>query len=474
MTRRHLDRLTSTDASFLQRETASAHMHIGGLLLFEGPAPALGALRNHVRRRLHLVPRYRQKLVFPPRGGGRPLWIDDHEFELEWHVRQASLPAPGDEDLLTELAASIASRPLDRRRPLWELWLVDGIRPATGATVERFAMVAKHHHALVDGISGVDLATVLLDLTPEPPRPDTTGLRPWRAQRPPDSLELLCAGVRDGMRAAISLTTLTARALATPRRSATALSEAGTGLSALLAELGRPAPRTPLNVPIGPQRRLRVVSQRLDDYRAIKSSAGVSVNDVVLTVVAGAAGEWLRSRAYDTDGLELRALVPVSLRAAEERGTLGNRLALMRGPLPVGITDPVRRLRTVSRAMDGLKRSKQAVGAAALAAMSDRLPPAVLAQASRLQFSPWLFNLLVTNVPGPQVPLYIMGKRLTDLIPVAFLPAGHALAVAVMSYDGRIAYGLLGDHASLPDMDVLAGGIDQSLAQLYDAVGALA
>lgn len=469
--RRHLDRLTSTDASFLQRETDSAHMHIGGLLLFAGAAPKLEELLDHIRSRLHLVPRYRQKLAFPPPGGGRPLWIDDPDFSLERHVHAMSLPAPGDDAQLLELAEQIASRPLDRHRPLWELWLVDGLGPAAPGTGERFALIAKNHHALVDGISGVDLATALLELTPEPRRPAPAGLRAWQPQPPPDALEFLAAGARDGLRSAIGIVDATARALTAPRHSATTLRDAGAGLCALLGELGSPAPRTPLNVAIGPQRRLRVVRQALNDYRTVKQAYEVTVNDIVLSVVAGAVGEWLRSRAVDTEGLELRALVPVSLRGADEHGTLGNRLALMRGPLPVGVTDPLRRLRQVSESMGTLKRSNQAVGAATLAAMNDRLPPAVLAQASRLQFSPWLFNLLVTNIPGPQVPLYLRGRRLTELIPVAFLPEHHALAVAVMSYNGRIAYGLLGDEAALPDIDVIVAGIERSLQLLLDGAG---
>jgi len=213
------------------------------------------------------------------------------------------------------------------------------------------------------------------------------------------------------------------------------------------------------------------VRQQLADYKAVKDSLGGTVNDVVLSVVAGALGQWLRSRGINTDGLEMRALVPVSVRAEDERGTMGNRLVAMRGPLPVYTQDPVARLTVVSRAMDDLKRSKQLVGAATLVAVNEIAPPAVLAQASRLQFSTRLFNLLVTNIPGPQVPLYILGHQLQDIFPLAFLPQGHALAVAIMSYNGRVEYGLLGDFDALPDIDVIAAGIDESLAELVAATG---
>jgi WS/DGAT/MGAT family acyltransferase len=222
-------------------------------------------------------------------------------------------------------------------------------------------------------------------------------------------------------------------------------------------------------VEIGPHRRFAVVRQRLSDYKEVKDALGGTVNDVVLTVVSGALADWLHSRRVRTEGLEMRALVPVSVRTEGQGHTLGNQLTAMRGPLPVYIADPVARLRFVKDAMDGLKESKQAVGAATLAAVNNLAPPTVLAQASRLNFSTRLFNLLVTNIPGPQLPLYVLGRRLEDLFPLAFLPDHHALAVAIMSYDGGIDYGLLGDYDALPDIDVIAEGIDASLQELLAA-----
>jgi WS/DGAT/MGAT family acyltransferase len=230
-----------------------------------------------------------------------------------------------------------------------------------------------------------------------------------------------------------------------------------------------PAPETPLNVEIGPHRRYLVVRQRLDDYKQVKNALGGTVNDVVLTVVSGALARWLRSRGIRTEGLEMRALVPVSVRTQDEHGAGGNRLTVMRGPLPVYIRDPVARLRFVKKAMDGLKESKQAVGAATLAAVTDLSPPTILAQASRLNFSTRLFNLIVTNIPGPQMPLYLLGQELEDLFPIAFLPKDHALAVAIMSYNGRLEYGLLADWDALPDLDVIVDGIDEALNELLEA-----
>ncbi len=268
---------------------------------------------------------------------------------------------------------------------------------------------------------------------------------------------------------ATELVTRTLLAAASPNSSFKVLRDAAEGVGEIVWAGLNPAPVTPLNVPIGPHRRYAVVRGRLSDYKEVKDALGGTVNDVVLTVVAGSLGRWLRAHGVRTEGLELRALVPVSVRTQDERGTLGNRLTAMRAPLPVYIRDPVARLRFVKRAMDGLKESKQAVGAATLAAVNNLAPPTVLAQASRLNFSTRLFNLIVTNIPGPQLPLYVLGRRLEDLFPIAFLPEDHALAVAIMSYDGKIDFGLLGDLDALPDIDAIAEGIEESLAELLAA-----
>lgn len=465
---RHLDRLSPIDAQFLHNETESAHMHIGGVLLFEGPPPDFESYLDHIRSRLHLIPRYRHRLAFPPLDSGRPLWVEDPSFNLTFHVRHTALPSPGAEEQLLRLAGRIASQPLDRSKPLWESWLVEGIAPKHPGGEERFALIFKTHHALVDGVSGVDLATVLLDLEPEP-RPLEGQLEPWRPRSEPSELDLLVAGARD---AAAKSAALAGRLLAAgrqPVRTLQKLLEAAEGVGEIVWAGLNPAPETPLNVEIGPHRRFAVVRQRLEDYREIKNTLGGTVNDVVLTVVSGALARWLRSRGVRTEGLEMRALVPVSVRTIDEHHQLGNRLTAMRGPLPVYIDDPVARLHHVREAMDGLKESKQAVGAATLAAVESLAPPAVLAQASRLSFSTRLFNLIVTNIPGPQVPLYVLGRELQDLLPLAFLPENHALAVAIMSYNGGLCYGLLGDYEALQDIDAVAAAIDDALDELLAA-----
>jgi WS/DGAT/MGAT family acyltransferase len=494
MPQQHLDRLTSTDASFLHQEGPESHMHIGGVLLFEGPPPEFDDYLDHVRGRLHLVPRYRQKLATPPLESGRPLWVDDPSFNLEYHVRHAALPSPGTEDQLLQLAARIASQQLDRSKPLWECWLVEGLagagsergraseraseRASGGAgggagDGERFALIFKTHHSLVDGVAGVDLATVLLDLAPDPPEAPTD-LEPWRPQPEPSPADLIAAGVRGMVMTAAELVARTLAAAARPATTLTKLRDAAEGVGEIVWAGLNPAPETPLNVEIGPHRRFHVVRQELSDYKAVKDELGGTVNDVVLTVVSGGLARWLHSRGIRTEGLEMRALVPVSVRKQGQGHTLGNQLTVMRGPLPVYIKDPVARLRYVRQAMEGLKESKQAVGAATLARVNNLAPPTVLAQASRLNFSTRLFNLLVTNIPGPQLPLYVLGRKLDDLFPLAFLPSNHALAIAIMSYDGGIDYGLLGDYDALPDIDVIADGIQSSLDELVRAARAKA
>ena len=463
MAQEHLDRLTAVDASFLHQEDAASHMHIGGVTIFEGPPPPFAAVLDHIRSRLHLVPRYRHKLAYPPLDTGRPLWIDDPTFNLEYHVRHSALPAPGTEQQLMRLAARVFSQRLDRSKPLWELWFVEGLEG------NRFALVSKTHHALVDGVSGVDLATVLLDVEPVPAAIEP---QPWQPHPEPTSAELVAAGIAGLARTALDVAGKAVGAATNPSAAVDALREAAEGIGEIIWAGLNPAPETPLNVPIGPHRRYATVRNRLDDFRYVKRVLGGTVNDVVLAAVAGSLARWLRSRGVRTEGLELRALVPVSIRARDERHQLGNRIVLMRGPLPVYIDDPVARLRFVKEAMDHLKQSKQAVGAKVLADVQQLAPPTILAQASRIQFSTRLFNLITTNVPGPQFPLYLLGRELLDLFPIAFLPRNHALAVAIMSYNGSVNFGLLGDYDALPDLDVIADGVAASLGELRRAARA--
>jgi diacylglycerol O-acyltransferase / wax synthase len=465
MAQEHLDRLTSVDASFLHNEGQAAHMHVGGLTIFEGPPPTLDDFLDHLRTRLHLVPRYRQKLASPPLESGRPVWVDDPNFNLDYHVRHTALPEPGDEEQLLSLVARIFSQGLDRSKPLWETWFVEGLEG------NRFALISKTHHALIDGIAGVDLATVLFDLTPVPQPVEVNGDE-WQPSPEPSTAELVTAGVRGMVGAAAHAATRALSAATRPDATLHRVREAVEGIGELAWAGLNPAPKTPLNVPIGPHRRVAVVPNDLGDFKRIKDALGGTVNDVVLAVVAGGLRTWLHSRGVRTEGLELRGLVPVSIRAEHEHGEGGNRIAAMRGPLPVYIADPVARLRLVKQEMDGLKESKQAVGAEVLASVNNFAPPTVLAQASRINFSTRLFNVIVTNVPGPQFPLYVLGRELQDLFPVAFLPENNALAVAIMSYNGKLNFGLLADYDAMPDLDVLQQGLVDARDELLRAARA--
>ncbi len=359
-------------------------------------------------------------------------------------MRHTALPSPGSPEQLRALAARIHSQRLDRAKPLWELWLVQGLED------NRFALISKTHHAIVDGVSGVDLMTVLFDLSPVPQSAPHEG-EPWvalpraarRAARRPRASRA-CSGCRWSSRTARSPPPRT------PARSLDEVKEALEGIGEVAWAGLNPAPETPLNVadrPAPPTVLRRATTS--SDFKLVKNTLGGTVNDVVLTVVAGGLRTWLRARGVRTEGLELRALVPVSVRTKDDKGQLGNRIVVMRGPLPVYVEDPVARLRVVRQAMDGLKESKQAVGAAAITGLEALAPPTILAQASRLQFSTRLFNLLVTNVPGPQFPIYVLGRELLDTYPIAFLPENQSLAVAVMSYNGGMDFGLLGDYDNL-------------------------
>jgi diacylglycerol O-acyltransferase len=466
MAQHHMDRLSSTDVSFLTNESSASHMHVGAIMIFEGPAPSYDDLVDHIRSRSHAVPRFRQKLAYPPAQTGRPFWIDDPNLNLEYHVRHSALPAPGSEEQLRRMAGRVFSQQLDRSKPLWELWLVQGL------TRNRFALLTKTHHAVVDGVSGVDIATVLFDLNPvpEPAEPDDS----WSPNPEPSSATLLARGIEDLVRTPVRAARRLEQVVEHPESAVRQVRDAVEAVSEVGWNFANPAPKVPLNVEIGSHRRFVWVRSDLDHFKRVKNQLGGTVNDVVLAVVTGALREWLRGRGIRTEGLELRAQVPVSIRAEDEHGQLGNRLAVIRAPLPVYIADPIRRLQSVSQAMKGLKQSKQALGAEVISRFNDFAPPTLLAQAARINFSTRLFNLTVTNVPGPQVPLYVLGRELEDIFPIGFLPPNQALFVAIMSYNGGVNFGLLADYDAMDDVDVIAQGIEGGVAELVDAAGARA
>lgn len=433
-------------------------MHVASTSIFEGPTPKYDEFRDHIASRLHLVPRFRQKLRFVPLGLSRPVWEDDPHLNLNYHVRQTALPEPGSEEQLRILAARIFSQALDRSKPLWELWLVDGLEG------DRFGVVGKSHHALVDGVSGVDITTVLYDTEREPtatPPPPSE----WLPRPEPSTADVMAGAVLDRLTNPREIAASVAGVLRAPGEIAGRIRE---GVSAIgeFAGSGLGAPPSPLNVDIGGHRRFVMVRGDLGQLKAIKNRFGGTVNDVVLATVAGALGRYLRARGHSTSGLELRAMVPISVRAAHEHGALGNKVSAMMAPLPVGEEDPVKRLHAITETMGDLKSSRQAVGATLLTELTAFAPPTIASQAARLQSRQRFFNLVVTNVPGPQFPLYVLGRELQATFPMVPLAKRQAVCVGIMSYNGQVNFGLIGDYDALPDLDRLGDDLDNAIAEL--------
>ncbi|MGO9884875.1 MAG: WS/DGAT/MGAT family O-acyltransferase [Solirubrobacteraceae bacterium] len=460
----NVDRLTGLDSSFLHLERDSAHMHVAACMVFDGQPPEYEELVDEIVSRLHLVPRYRQKLAFVPLNQGRPVWVDDPHFNVAFHVRHTALPRPGGEQQLKRLAGRVFSQALDRSRPLWELWLVEGLSD------DRFAVLSKTHHALVDGVSGVDIATVLFDSSPDP-MPVSPSDQEWIPRPLPSRVQLLADALLERATVPAEIVRGARATLRGPRQVAGRVVRAASGVGAMAWAGLNVAPSSPLNVKIGPHRRFTWVSGNLQEFKAVKNALGGTVNDVVLAAVAGALGRYLRLHSEPTAEVMLKAMVPVSVRADVERGALGNRVAAMWAPLPVGVTDPVQRLLTISAAMDGIKESGQAVGAQVLTELSGFAPPTIMAQAARLQARQRLFNVVVTNVPGPQHSLYMLGRRLEAAFPMVPLAENQALGIAIMSYDGQLNFGLNADYDALADLEVLADELRASIDELVAAAG---
>jgi diacylglycerol O-acyltransferase / wax synthase len=465
LAQRHLDRLTSFDASFLANEKANGHMAIGAVMMFAGEPPSPEDFLTHIRSRLHLLPRLRQRLLYPPLRLGTPFWVDHDRFDVAAHVRRVTLPPPGARIQFEDLVGELLAPPLDRGRPLWELVLVDGFAE------DRFAIIYKTHHAMADGISAVDIGMLLFDVEPKP-EPSREEV-PWSPQPTPSAASLLGRAGSGLASTLLRLGRWLRRALGDPVRARRRAGNGVAGVWEVSWNLARPAPEVPLNAPISPRRRFHWATFDLAEFKAIKNALGGTVNDVTLAVTAGALRRWLADRDYPLGDLELKALVPVSIRMEDEHGELGNKLTAMRAPLPVGLADPVDRLRAISLAMADLKSSKQPYGAEAIWGLNDWFrdfaPPVLLGPTAAINFSTRLFNLLVTNFPGPQVPFYVLGRELTEIHPVGFLARRHALAIAILSYNGAVSFGLLSDPAALPDCDRLTAHLDAAVTELRES-----
>jgi diacylglycerol O-acyltransferase / wax synthase len=455
------ERLSTLDSSFLYLEEPDTPMHVGGVLILEKLPGGVEALAALIEARLSLVPRYRQRVAEVPGHLAGPVWVDDPEFDIDFHVRRSGLPRPGSEPQLLDLVSRLMSRPLDRTRPLWEAYLIEGL------TDNRVAVVTKTHPALVDGLSAIDIGQVLLDVAPDAPAPEPVE---WRPGRVPTGRQLLVEALDEYVRRPSSVLE-TARGAVTDVRSTVArMSGMAGGLLRTARSTVLPAPSSPLNTAIGRQRRVAVARAELADVKRIRKSHGGTVNDVLLTVVTGALREWLLSRGEPVvSGTSVRALVPVSLQDDETSG--GDRVSSFLVDLPVGEPNPRVRLTRLSYAMRGVAAHGQSVSADNLIALTGFAPSTLHALGARAArgLSRRLFNLVVTNVPGPQLPLYAAGSQMLEVFPFVPLARGQGLSIGMTSYNGRVFFGLNADRDGVGDVDVLADLIEQEVGELVES-----
>jgi diacylglycerol O-acyltransferase / wax synthase len=457
-----MERLSTLDAEFLHLEDGIAHMHIAGACVFADPPPSYDDVARLIAEKLHLIPRYRQRIRGVPFELGRPVWADDPHFELGYHLRHTALPTPGDDAAFCRLMGRLMSLPLDRERPLWETWLVEGLEDG------HWALVFKIHHCMVDGVAGVELLSVLLDATPHPaisaPEPWTPRLEPRGVAKVLDAWRGL---VGDAATTACEL----ARALTRPVGAMRSALEAVSGLARFAGDLGSTPPRS-IEGTIGPHRAWAHSSASLDDVRTIRAVFGGTINDVVLAAISGGFRELLVSRGEDADRAVVRSAVPVSMRHEDGHGIPDNRVSTLLYDLPVQVADPVERLELVHEQMSKLKTSHMAEAGEAVTTIGNLAPPMVVGPVSRLasramhQLPQRSVNTITTNVPGPQFPLYCLGREMLEYRP--FVPITHGIRVstAILSYNGRLYFGVTGDYATASDVNVLAIAASNGIEEL--------
>jgi len=450
-----MEPMSAIDSSFLHVENDTTPMHIGGVSIFEGPPPAFSELRSMVDAKLGLVPRYRQKVRSVPLGAGTPVWIEDPHFSLDYHVRHSALPAPGSEAQLRQMAARVFSQHLDRNKPLWELWMVEGLDEG------RWALLSKVHHCMVDGVAATDLMSVMFSDT------SPGSVRRWTPAPEPSGIEILAHTLLRRLSPSGQLETVRA-ALRRPQDTLASLAEVARGTVAAGASM-RPVASSSLIGAIGPHRRWSWAEVRLSDVKTVRQVLGGTVNDIVLTVISNGFRELLRSRGESlAEDRVVRTMVPVSVRRRGERGVYNNRVSAVFAGLPVGLTDPTRRLEAIRAEMDGVKQSKQAVAGDVLSSLSGFAPPLLLALGSRLvTLSPRLnMHTATTNVPGPQQPVRTLQRRMLKSYPFVPVVGSIRIVVAIFSYDGGLYFGVTGDYDGAPDIEVLTAGIASGMEDL--------
>ncbi len=458
--------MSALDALFLHVEDGRTHMHIGSCALFDGPPPSMDDLTALITSKLHLAHRFRQKVRLVPGGLGRPVWVDDPDFDLGYHVRHSALPPPGSEQDLDNLMGRLMSQELDRERPLWEMWLVEGLPR------RQWALISKVHHCMVDGVSGTDLMTVLMDRAPDveiaPPPP-------WTPDPEPSDVRLMIDAVAGLPRAAGSQMAAVLHGAGSPGETLRRLGDTFAGLRSLGKRTV--ALSSPLSIQgsIGMHRRWAVARCTLADAKAIRRAFGGSVNDVVLTAITAAFRDLLVQRGDVVDDATISSLVPVSIRSGDDH-TYNNQVSMMIAELPVSIADPLDRLSAVTTGMAELKRSNQATAGAAASGLVDLVPPALFAAGARaamtvMRHAPQhTINTVTTNVAGPAFPLFALGREMVEYLPFVPLSPGVRIGVAILSYNGRVAFGITGDYDTAPDVQTMAEGIEAAIAEL----GALA
>jgi diacylglycerol O-acyltransferase / wax synthase len=445
--------MSAIDSSFLHVENDTTPMHIGAVSIFEGPPPPFADLREMVAGKLEIVPRYRQKARFVPLAAGSPAWIDDPHFSLDYHLRHTAIPAPGGEEQVRQMAGRVFSQHLDRNKPLWELWVVEGLHDG------RWALLSKVHHCMVDGVAATDLMSVMFS--------DTTVVTPpagWSPAPEPSGLELLLRTTARRISLGGQLEAAR-RVLKAPRDTLRSLAEAARATLAASSSM-RPVGASSLTGAIGPHRRWSWADVSLADVKAVRAQRGGTVNDVVLTLITNGFRELLDARGEEVpEDCVIRTMVPVSVRRKGEKGVYNNRVSAVFAGLPVGLVDPVRRLDAIRTEMDGVKQSKQAVAGDVLTSLSGFAPPLLLALGSRLiTVSPRLnMHTATTNVPGPQQPVQTLGRRMLQSYPFVPVVGSIRIVVAIFSYAGGLFFGVTGDYDGAPDIDVLTAGIKRGM-----------
>ncbi|MGY1615583.1 wax ester/triacylglycerol synthase family O-acyltransferase [Geodermatophilus sp. SYSU D00691] len=455
--------MSPTDAGFYYAESENTPLHVGSVAVFEGPAPSYGDVVRLLLSKLPLVPRYRQRVREVPLNLGRPMWVDDPHFQILYHVRHTAVPKPGSDEQLRNLAGRVLGQRLDMAKPLWEVWLVEGLED------DRWALISKVHHCMVDGIAGTDLMQVIFDLDPNARHGEP---KDWTAQRSPSSAELMAGAVSDTL-------THPLRQLASlpgaggVSRSAKGLLGSGRTLASSLPALARqattPLART-LTGPIGPHRRWAWTDAQFEEFKSVRTALGGTVNDVVLSAITRGFRDLLQGRGALTDKAVVRSMVPVSVRRPGERGSLDNRISAVFVDLPVGEPDAAKRLDKVRRQMDEYKKTMQAVDARSIIAMGDFVFPTLLSMGVRaaMQAGQFWCQAVTTNVPGPRVPLYVLGKRMRSAHAYVPIAGGTRLSIGIFSYLNTMTFGINADFDAFPDVDVLATGIRRGVDELKE------